>query len=81
MCSNLVLGYTSIVGDDVHWCSIDCNVYDVSSSLVPASIICSLHDVVHEYLDVGYGSIEGQLERSYGFLVDGNVGLVGLIQD
>ena len=64
MCSNFSRGYASIVGDDVHWFPIDWNMYDVSLALVPSSIICSLRDVVHDNLNVGYGSIEGQLERS-----------------
>ena len=67
------------MGDNVHWCSIDRDVYDVSLSLVPSSIIYSLNDVVHEYLNVEYSSIEGQLEWSYSFLKDGKVGLIGVV--
>ena len=76
--SNLFREYVSIVGYDGHWSPIDWNVHGVSLALAPSSIIFSLNDVIHVYLDVGDGSIEGHLERSYCFLIDGNVGLVGI---
>ena len=79
--SDLFRGYVSIVCDDVHWARINCNVYDVSLAFVPSSIVCSLYDAIHEYLDVGDGYIESQLERSYFFLIDDNVVLVCVFSD
>ena len=50
-------------------------------SFVTASIICSLHDVIHEDFDVGEGSIECYLEWNDGLLIDGDVSFRGVVQD
>ena len=81
MCSYLVRGYISIADDDVHWYSINWYVDDISLSLVPSSIIYSLHDIIHEDLNVGDGSIKCQFEWNYGLFIDGNVSFGGVVQD
>ena len=59
--------------DGIHWVPVNWYIYDISLAFVSSSIIFSLHDVVHEYFDVGDESIEGKLERSYCFFKDDNV--------
>ena len=79
MSSDLVSRHTSIVGDNAHECSIYWDMYDTSLSRVPLSIICSLHDVIYEYLDVGDGSIECELEWSDSLFIDGDVSFEGVV--
>ena len=81
MCSDLFHGYVSIVCDDIHWDSVNWYIYDVSLAFVPSIIICFLHDVIYEYIDAEDKSIEGQLERIYLFLIDGNVIYVCVVCD
>ena len=81
MSSYLVSKHASIPGNDAHWCSINWDMYDIYLSFVPASIICSLNDVIHEDLDVGDGSIECQFEWSDNPLIDSDVSFGGGVQD
>ena len=55
-------------------------MYDIALSFFSASIICSLHDIIDEDLDVGDGSIGCQLEWSDSLLIDGNVSFGGAVR-